>query len=329
MVLADVDISQSIQRMLTEFFAFIPEFLAAIAILIIGYFIARVIGNVVARVLARASLDTTATSGQTGAWVENLTSSPSRLVGKLAFWAVFLGVISLAVSVLGINALTEFVGAIFAYLPNVIAAVLIFLVAGAIAAGVATLATKFMGDTPTGKVVATVAPILVMTIATFMILEQLKIAHDIVVTTYTLLLGAVGRARLSARIRPRGSRRGGPDAGGRVPEGSAEQGADQTGLRAGQGASPAGGTAEEGRGGAGPGGSGPRPSYAACGDDGCGHRHDPGPLVIARGGGSGRPLSALSAAVDRDRDVERDLVALRQLLLQAGQYELERPAPLR
>jgi hypothetical protein len=191
MVLADVDISQSIQRMLTEFFAFIPEFLAAIAILIIGYFIARVIGNVVARVLGRASLDTMATSGQTGAWVQKVTSSPSRLVGKLAFWAVFLGVISLAVSVLGINALTEFVGAIFAYLPNVIAAVLIFLVAGAIAAGVATLATKFMGDTPTGKVVATVAPILVMTIATFMILEQLKIAHDIVVTTYTLLLGAV------------------------------------------------------------------------------------------------------------------------------------------
>ena len=191
MVLADVDISQSIQRMLTEFFAFIPEFLAAIAILIIGYFIARVIGNVVARVLGRAGLDTTATSGQTGAWVQKVTSSPSRLVGKLAFWAVFLGVISLAVSVLGINALTEFVGAIFAYLPNVIAAVLIFLVAGAIAAGVATLATKFMGDTPTGKVVATAAPILVMTIATFMILEQLKIAHDIVVTTYTLLLGAV------------------------------------------------------------------------------------------------------------------------------------------
>jgi hypothetical protein len=191
MVLADVDVSQSIQRMLTEFFAFIPELLAAIVILVVGYFVAKIIGNVVARVLERAGLDSAATSGQTGTWVQKVTSSPSGLVGKLAFWAVFLGVISLAVSVLGINALTEFVGAIFAYLPNVIAAVLIFLVAGAVAAGVATLATRLMGDTPTGKVVATVAPILVMTIATFMILEQLKIAHDIVVTTYTLLLGAV------------------------------------------------------------------------------------------------------------------------------------------
>ena len=105
-----------------------------------------------------------------------MTSSPSRLVRKLAFWSGFLGVISLAVSVLGITALTEFVGAIFAYVPNVIAAVLIFLVAGSgCRRRLPLLATRFMGDAPTRKVVATMAPILVMTITTFMI-EQLKIA---------------------------------------------------------------------------------------------------------------------------------------------------------
>jgi hypothetical protein len=73
----------------------------------------------------------------------------------------------------------------------VIAAVLIFLVAGAVAAGVSTMATRFMGDTPTGRIVATAAPILVMTIATFMILDQLKIAEDIVVITYAALLGSI------------------------------------------------------------------------------------------------------------------------------------------
>jgi hypothetical protein len=107
------------------------------------------------------------------------------------FWALFLGAVSLAVTALGIDALTEFVAAVFAYLPNVIAAILIFIVAGAVAAGVATLAQRFMGDTGLGKIVSTVAPILVMTIATFMILDQLKIAEDIVVITYAALLGAV------------------------------------------------------------------------------------------------------------------------------------------
>jgi hypothetical protein len=120
-----------------------------------------------------------------------VTSSPARLLGTITFWAVLLGAISLAVSVLGIEALQDFVASVYAYLPNVIAAVLIFLVAGAIAAAVATLVTRTMGDTALGKIVATAAPILVMTIATFMILDQLMIAETIVTITYAALLGAV------------------------------------------------------------------------------------------------------------------------------------------
>ncbi len=113
------------------------------------------------------------------------------MIGTIAFWAVLLGAISLAVSVLGIEALTNFVAAIYAYLPNVLAALLIFLVASAISAAVATIATKAMGDTALGKIVATAAPILVMTIATFMILDQLMIAESIVTITYAGLVGAI------------------------------------------------------------------------------------------------------------------------------------------
>ena len=191
MVLADVDISNSIQRGLNELFAFIPEFLAAIAILIVGFFLAKIIGNIVGRVLARAGLDRTLHAGQGGDWVRRVTSSPSNLVGKLAFWAIFLGAISLAVSVLGINALTDFVAAVYGYLPHVIVAVLIFLVAGALSAGVATIVGRTMGDTPTGKFVATAAPILIMAIATFMILTELGIAEQIVMITYAGLIGAI------------------------------------------------------------------------------------------------------------------------------------------
>ena len=48
-----------------------------------------------------------------------------------------------------------------------------------------------MGDTPTGKIVATAIPSLVMLIAIFMILNQLKIAPEIVTITYAALLGSV------------------------------------------------------------------------------------------------------------------------------------------
>jgi Conserved TM helix len=191
MVLADVDISTSIQQGLDELVAFIPELIAAIVIVILGFFVAKVIGSIVHRVLTRTGLDRTLQSGQAGNWVQRVTPSPSRVIGKLAFWAIFLGAISLAVSVLGIDALTDFVAAVYAYLPHVIAAALIFLVAGAVSAGVAALAARTMGDTPTGKFVATAAPILVMSIATFMILTELGIAEQIVVITYAALMGAI------------------------------------------------------------------------------------------------------------------------------------------
>ena len=186
-----MDIGNSVERGFTVFFAWLPALLGALAILVIGYFVAKAIGSLVSRALHRAGLDRTLHGGAGGSFVQKLTSSPSRLIGTIAFWAVLLGTISLAVSVLGIEALTSFVAAIYAYLPNVLAAVLIFVVASAISAGVAALATRTMGNTGLGRIVATAAPILVMTIATFMILDQLMIAENIVTITYAGLIGAI------------------------------------------------------------------------------------------------------------------------------------------
>ena len=103
--------------------------------------------------LQKVGLDKALHSGQTGQYVEKVSpgASPSRLVGSIAFWFLFLGAVSLAVSALKIPALTTFVSAIYGYLPNVIAAVIIFVVAGAIAGAVAALVAKTMGDTPTGS----------------------------------------------------------------------------------------------------------------------------------------------------------------------------------
>ena len=76
-------------------------------------------------------------------------------------------------------------------MPNLLAALLIFLVASAIAAAVATLVTRTMGETATGRIVRAVAPVLIMGIAVFMILDELEIAESIVVITYAALMGAI------------------------------------------------------------------------------------------------------------------------------------------
>lgn len=207
-------IGDSVERGFDEFFAWLPSLLGALAILVIGYIVAKVISALVSRLTGRAGLDRALHGATGGNMISRAVPQPSRLLGTIVFWALFLGAISLAATALGIEALSDFVAAVFAYLPNVIAALLIFLVASALAAGVATLVSRVMGDTGLGKIVATAAPVLIMTIATFMILDQLKIAHDIVVITYALLLGAIALGSALA------FGLGGRDVAGRMLEGA-------------------------------------------------------------------------------------------------------------
>ena len=143
------------------------------------------------RVSTRAGLDGLLARGAGGSFVMRVIRSPSRLLGTLTFWAIFLGALSIAVDVLGIAALEDLVHAVWAYIPNILAAILIFVVAGLIATAIVELVDRTMGDTPTGGIVKAVAPVLVMAIAVFMILDQLEIAPTIVTITYAALVGAV------------------------------------------------------------------------------------------------------------------------------------------
>ena len=192
-MLASVKISDSLQQGLDSLFGFIPNLIGFLAILVVGYFVAKIVKAVVAKLLDKVGLDDHLHSGQTGEYVERVSpgASPSRLIAGVVFWFIFLFALSAAVGALQIPAVTAFMNQVLAYLPNVVVAVLIFVVAGVVAAAVAGLVAKTMGDTPTGKVVASVVPALVMAIAIFMILDQLKIAPDIVQITYTALIGAL------------------------------------------------------------------------------------------------------------------------------------------
>ena len=193
MLFAAVNVGDSVQTGLDSFFGFLPKLLGFLVVLVIGWIIAKVVKGVVTKLLEKVGIDRALHSGSTGQYVNKVAPDvrPSSLIGSLAFWFLFLGALAIAVSQLGIAALDNFVAAIGAYIPNIIAAVLIFVIAGAVAAAVGGLVARTMGDTPTGKVVGSVVPVLVMAIATFMILNQLQIAPEIVTITYAALIGGV------------------------------------------------------------------------------------------------------------------------------------------
>ena len=192
-MLAEIEISESLQQGLDAFFAFIPNLLAFLVILVIGYFIAKLVKGVVSKALEKLGLDRALHESDAGQYVEKVSpdAKPSRMVGAVGFWLIFLFVLSAAIGALQIPAVTAFMDEVLAYLPNVIAAVVIFVVAAALAGAVGGAVHKLMGDTSTGKLVRAAVPSLIMVIAVFMVLNQLKIAEEIVTITYAALLGSV------------------------------------------------------------------------------------------------------------------------------------------
>lgn len=184
-------VRSSLRTLLTTISAWLPKLVAALVALLIAHVIARVIARLIERALAATSLNKMVHENMGGQYIARAVPNPSRFVSKIAYWLLFLFGVSVTISILGIPALNNIVQAIYGYIPRIIAAIAIFVVAGAISAAISGLVLRLMGGTATGKIIATAAPAITMSVAVFMILDQLKIAPTIVTITYAALLGSV------------------------------------------------------------------------------------------------------------------------------------------
>jgi hypothetical protein len=191
-----VSIGDSLQNGFDSFFGFLPNILGFLVILLIGWIVAKAVRTVVNKGLDKVGVDRALHQSDAGKYVERVSpgARPSHLIGAVAYWFIFLFAISAAIGALGIPALSSFIAQVQAFLPNIIVAVLIVVVAAALAGTVAGAVAKLLGDTPTGKVVASVVPGLILAIGTFMMLNQLQIAQEIVTITYAALIGMLALA---------------------------------------------------------------------------------------------------------------------------------------
>lgn len=196
MFFTTADIGDSFQQTSDQVFTWLPRLVGALVILLVFYVLARIVRKVIGAMLQKSGLDRASKSGKYGEYVAKYASgfTPSKTIGAIGFWFVFLTGALLSLSTLGIEALDNAIAGIVAYLPNVIAAVLIVVaglaIAGAIGGGIA----KLMGDTALGKIAASIVPVLVLTVTMFMALVQLKIAVPIVTGMFYIVLGGIALA---------------------------------------------------------------------------------------------------------------------------------------
>lgn len=188
-----MDIEQSFQNAMDSLIGFLPNLLGALLLLLIGFIIAKLIQAVTRKALESIGLDRHLAGSDANQYVERVMpgASAANGISRVVFWLVFAFFIFSAIAVLGIPELTGFMDNVLLYLPNIIVAILIFVVAALLAGGVAAAASRLMGDRPMGKIVAAVAPAVIMVIAMFMILQQLHIAEEIVQIAFAATMGAL------------------------------------------------------------------------------------------------------------------------------------------
>ena len=121
----------------SSFMTFVPALIGALIILVAGWYIAKLVGKLVERVLVTLKLEKVADSSRINDYLPQTQSGTrptlSSLIGTMAKWFVFLVFVQAAAIALGVAPLTGIISSVMLFIPNIVVAVAI-LVAGAWAA---------------------------------------------------------------------------------------------------------------------------------------------------------------------------------------------------
>lgn len=178
--LAKVDFGSGVSDAWSSVVGFVPKLVAFLLILLIGYFIAKALEKVLAKVLQRVGFDRLVERGGIKKALANSKYDAASILGRLVFYTVMLFTLSTAFGVFGPNPISTYLDAIILYLPKVFAAIVILVVAAAIAAAVKGLIQNTLGGLSYGQLLGNIAAAFIITLGVVAALDQLNIARNVV-----------------------------------------------------------------------------------------------------------------------------------------------------
>jgi MFS family permease len=171
--------------------AYLPNVLAALLILVVGFVVAKILATVTRRLLEAVHLERRKTAHKL-VEREGLLARIPKATGRFVYWVVALITIGVAIDALQLAWLSAGVARVLGYVPNVVAA------------GVVVLAGYVLGnfvDREAAERRNGVSPLWarflrggIFVVAGFMAVQQLGIATAIVTMAFSLLLGAMALA---------------------------------------------------------------------------------------------------------------------------------------
>ncbi len=193
-----VDFGQGVEDAFANVITFVPKLVGFLAVLIIGYFVVKAISKIADKALERVGFDQAVERGGIKKALSKSQYDASTILSKVIFYALFLIVLQMAFGVFGPNPISDLITGVIAYLPKVIAAIIIVVVAGAVATAVKTLVESMLGGLSYGSMLANVAAGAIIAFGAFAALNQLQIAPAIVNGLYYAVLAVVAGSAIVA-----------------------------------------------------------------------------------------------------------------------------------
>ena len=184
-----------IREMLTKIMAYLPTLLGALIILIVGWIVAKAIKRMVDWLLKAVRFDTLADKAGISEILRkgDLKISAREVVSGIVYWLVVIMVLVMAVDALGLPKASDVLASLFAYVPKVIAALLVLVVAMFLASFVSGIVHTAAGNAnlPKPEIFAGISRWAIIIFAVTISLEQLGIAPLLVTATFNIILGGI------------------------------------------------------------------------------------------------------------------------------------------
>jgi len=188
-------IAEPVRQMLTTILAYLPILLGALVILIVGWLIAKTIRGIINWLLKVVRFDTLADKAGISEILRkgDLKITAREVLSGVVYWLIIIMVLVMAVDALGLPKASDVLASLFAYVPNVIAALLVLVVAMFLASFVSGIVRTAAGNAnlPKPQLLAGICQWAIIIFAATIALEQLGIAPLLVTATFNIILGGI------------------------------------------------------------------------------------------------------------------------------------------
>jgi hypothetical protein len=187
-----MDIGEALTDMWRAVLLFVPKAIAFVAILVVGWLVARLLRRVVDRVLERIGFDRAVERGGVREALARSRYDASDLVAALVYYAVLLFTLQLAFGLWGPNPVSDLIGGIVAWLPKAAVAIIILVVAMAIASAVRDLVGNALSGLSYGRLLANLAGVFIIGVGIIAALNQIGVATTVTTPILITVLATIG-----------------------------------------------------------------------------------------------------------------------------------------